>query len=143
MIDTRMSQDSRVVQKDINQLTEKANRIFLETDEMIFKNAKKDEQSRRAYKLLASLHETCENIIKIVEGTGHNLRESRELEEQIEAEQKKNMAESLGRISNDLKMIKKENKGMLETLKSWVGGLVTLTQSDVDIVLTVLCVLYI
>lgn len=65
----KVLQDTRVVQKDINQLTEKTNRIFVETDELIFKNAKKDEQSRQAYKLLAALQNTCESIIKTVEGT--------------------------------------------------------------------------
>lgn len=55
-----------------------------------------------------------------LEGTGSVLREIRELEEQVEAEQKKNMEKNLSRITNDLKMIKTENQGMIQSLKSWI-----------------------
>jgi hypothetical protein len=38
--------DTRAVQKDIAQLGEKSARIYAETEDMIFKNAKKDEVRR-------------------------------------------------------------------------------------------------
>ena len=49
--------DTRVVQKEINQLGGKLDRVFTTTDEQIFKDARKDEARRAAYKLLASLRE--------------------------------------------------------------------------------------
>ncbi len=49
--------DTRVVQKDINALAEKLERTFFVTDELVFRDAKKDENARTAYKQLASLHE--------------------------------------------------------------------------------------
>ena len=49
--------DTRVVQKEINQLSGKLDRLFTVTDEQVFKDAKKDEARRAAYKLLASLRE--------------------------------------------------------------------------------------
>jgi len=49
--------DTRVVQKEINGLTGKLDRIFTVTDEQVYKNARKDEARRAAYKLLASLRE--------------------------------------------------------------------------------------
>ncbi len=49
--------DTRMVQKEINQLTGKLDRIFTITDEQVYKDARKDEARRSAYKLLASLRE--------------------------------------------------------------------------------------
>ena len=49
--------DTRMVQKEINQLAGKLERVFTATDEQVFKDAKKDEARRLAYKLLASLRE--------------------------------------------------------------------------------------
>lgn len=47
--------DTRMVQKEINHLEGKLDRVFTKTDEQIYKDAKKDEARRVAYKLLASL----------------------------------------------------------------------------------------
>ena len=49
--------DTRLVQKEINQLTGKLDRVFTVTDEQIFRDARKDEARRKAYKLLANLRE--------------------------------------------------------------------------------------
>lgn len=113
----RVLQDTRILQKDIAQLSEKLGRVFGETDELIFANAKKDEASRQAYKHLANLHSTCNDLLQGVENTGAILREIRELEEQIEAEETKNMKDNLKRIAADLKTIKKENAGLVAELK--------------------------
>ena len=49
--------DTRMVQKEINQLSGKLERIFTVTDEQVYRDARKDEARRAAYKLLASLRE--------------------------------------------------------------------------------------
>ena len=49
--------DTRLVQKEINQLSGKLERIFAVTDEQVYKDARKDEARRTAYKLLASLRD--------------------------------------------------------------------------------------
>ena len=49
--------DTRQVQKEINQLSGKLERIFTITDEQVYRDARKDEARRTAYKLLASLRE--------------------------------------------------------------------------------------
>ena len=49
--------DTRMVQKEINQLSGKLERIFTITDEQVYRDARKDEARRAAYKLLASLRE--------------------------------------------------------------------------------------
>ena len=45
------------VQKEINQLAGKLDRVFTMTDELVYKDARKDEARRQAYKILAGLRE--------------------------------------------------------------------------------------
>lgn len=55
--------DMRMVQKEINSLTGRLERVFTVTDEQVYKDARKDEARRTAYKLLASLREVSEKLI--------------------------------------------------------------------------------
>ena len=61
--------DTRIVQKEINGLTGKLDRVFTVTDEQVYKDARKDEARRTAYKLLASLREVCTTVCV---GVTHN-----------------------------------------------------------------------
>ncbi|GIY14863.1 coiled-coil domain-containing protein 22 homolog [Caerostris darwini] len=109
--------DTRNVQKEINKLSGKLERTFTVTDELIFKDAKKDEAIRRAYKYLAALHENCNQLVLIVEETGAIVREIRELEDQIEQENQKKVAATLERITSDYKQMQQENASLLAQLK--------------------------
>lgn len=75
--------DTREIQKEINMLTGKLERSFTVVDELIFRDAKTSEASRKAYKLLATLHSDCSELVTLVEETGTTLREIRDLEEQV------------------------------------------------------------
>lgn len=48
-----------------------------------FQDAKRDETARKAYKLLATLHSDCSELVQMVEETGAIVREIRDLEEQV------------------------------------------------------------
>ncbi|XP_064637676.1 coiled-coil domain-containing protein 22 homolog [Lineus longissimus] len=109
--------DTRAIQKEINQLSGKLDRTFTVTDELIFRDAKKDESVRKAYKYLAALHENCNSLIKTVEETGSILREIRELEDQIENESNDKIFANLEKITSDYQQMKKENTAMLAKLK--------------------------
>ncbi|XP_023218766.1 coiled-coil domain-containing protein 22 homolog [Centruroides sculpturatus] len=109
--------DTKVVQKEINQLAGKLDRTFTVTDELIFKDAKKDEGVRRAYKHLAALHENCSQLMQTVEETGAIMREIRDLEDQIEQESQKKVAANLERITADYKQMKQENETLMSQLK--------------------------
>jgi len=54
--------DTNSVQKEINQLSGVLDRTFAVTDELIFRDAKRDENVRKSYKLLAALHEVSTGI---------------------------------------------------------------------------------
>lgn len=47
----KILRDTREVQKDINTVTGKLERQFTVTDDLLFSHAKRDEQTKRAYKL--------------------------------------------------------------------------------------------
>ncbi|KAK7789358.1 hypothetical protein R5R35_010313 [Gryllus longicercus] len=110
--------DTRELQKEINNLTGRLDRSFTDADERIFRDAKKDEVARRAYKLLATLHSDCSELVQMVEETGATVREIRDLEEQIEIESAKNVGANLERVSADLKQMKQENAALTAQLKS-------------------------
>lgn len=109
--------DTRNVQKEINKLSGKLDRTFTVTDELIFRDAKKDEAIRRAYKYLAALHENCSQLIQIVEETGSIVREIRELEDQIDQENQKQVSATLERITSDYKQMQQENASLMAQLK--------------------------
>lgn len=64
--------------------------------------------SRKAYKLLAALHNDCGEIIQAITEMGVIERESRNLQEQIDIEVSKATGVSLERVNADIQNIKKE-----------------------------------
>ncbi|KAJ6654550.1 hypothetical protein lerEdw1_006857 [Lerista edwardsae] len=132
---TKILSDTKGLQKEINALTGKLDRTFAVTDELVFKDAKRDEAVRKAYKYLAALHENCSQLIQTIEDTGTILREIRDLEEQrngfpwkrlsgeaptnndaesphsaaIESETSKKTLSNLERILSDYRAMKQEN----------------------------------
>uniref|UniRef100_A0A8C3AHI7 Coiled-coil domain-containing protein 22 n=1 Tax=Cyclopterus lumpus TaxID=8103 RepID=A0A8C3AHI7_CYCLU len=109
---TKILSDTKELQKEINSLTGKLDRTFAVTDELVFKDAKKDESVRKSYKYLAALHENCNQLIQTIEDTGTILREIRDLEEQIETENVSKTVANLERIQDDYKAIRQENSAL-------------------------------
>ncbi|CAF2471066.1 unnamed protein product [Rotaria sp. Silwood2] len=104
--------ETRVLQKDLNRLTEKLERTFQVTDSQLFKDAKTDECARRSYKMLVAFHSDCDAIYKIVEEIGVIIREIRELEDQIEVESQKNMTTNLETLIGEYKKIRDDNTAL-------------------------------
>ncbi|XP_011498353.1 PREDICTED: coiled-coil domain-containing protein 22 homolog [Ceratosolen solmsi marchali] len=100
--------DTREMQKEINVLTGRLERSFTVVDELIFRDARTNETSKKAYKLLATLHSDCNEIVSLVEETGAIVREIRDLEEQIDSESTKNIGANLERITADLNQMRQE-----------------------------------
>ncbi|EFN80618.1 coiled-coil domain-containing protein 22 homolog [Harpegnathos saltator] len=110
--------DTREIQKEINMLTGRVERSFTVVDELIFRDARTNEASRKAYKLLATLHSDCNELVSLVEETGATIREIRDLEEQIDTESTKNVGANLERITADLKQMKQETAALTAQLQS-------------------------
>lgn len=75
----------------------------------IFQDAKKDDQAKKAYKLLALLHSECNTIVTLVNDTGILSREIVDLEDHIKVEKMKQTEETLKRIQNDLSKMQEEH----------------------------------
>ncbi|CAH6780436.1 coiled-coil domain-containing protein 22 [Phodopus roborovskii] len=110
---TKILSDTKELQKEINSLSGKLDRTFAVTDELVFKDAKKDDAVRKAYKYLAALHENCSQLIQTIEDTGTIMREIRDLEEQIETEMGKKTLSNLEKICEDYRALRQENAGLL------------------------------
>ncbi|CAL8280793.1 unnamed protein product [Boreogadus saida] len=114
---TKILSDTKELQKEINNLTGKLDRTFAVTDELVFKDAKKDESVRKSYKYLAALHENCSQLIQTIEDTGTILREIRDLEEQIETESGNKTVANLERILADYKAVREENSALASKVR--------------------------
>ncbi|XP_004588055.2 coiled-coil domain-containing protein 22 [Ochotona princeps] len=114
---TKILSDTKELQKEINSLSGKLDRTFAVTDELVFKDAKKDDAARKAYKYLAALHENCSQLIQTIEDTGSIMREVRDLEEQIETEMGKKTLSNLEKIQEDYRALRQENANLLGRIR--------------------------
>uniref|UniRef100_A0A2A4JFL2 Coiled-coil domain-containing protein 22 homolog n=1 Tax=Heliothis virescens TaxID=7102 RepID=A0A2A4JFL2_HELVI len=100
--------DTRQLQKEINSLEGQLDRCFSIADETLFRDAKKDDQAKKAYKLLALLHSECNTIVSLVNDTGTLARDIVDLEENIQTETAKRTEDTLRKIQLDLAKIQEE-----------------------------------
>ena len=110
----RIIEDTKEISKSVNTLEGKLERSFALADELVFKDAKKDEAVRRAYKLLAALHETCGSLIGVVDGIGTTVRGCRDKEDELEKEKQLEMEANLEKITADLESMKRENASLMK-----------------------------
>ncbi|XP_054084798.1 coiled-coil domain-containing protein 22 homolog [Zeugodacus cucurbitae] len=94
--------DTRDLQKQLNSLSAQLQRQFCYTDDLLFQTAKHDVHSKVAYKLLATLHSTCNELVELVTKTGNVTNISREIEVQIDREKTKNVTARLQQITEDI-----------------------------------------
>ncbi|XP_059012140.1 LOW QUALITY PROTEIN: coiled-coil domain-containing protein 22-like [Mustela lutreola] len=110
---TKILSDTKELQKEISSLSGKLDRTFTVTDELVFKDAKKDDAVQKAYKYLAALHENCSQLIQTAEDAGTIMWEAGDLEEQIETEMGKKTLRNLEKIREDYQALRQENAGLL------------------------------
>ncbi|BES98894.1 coiled-coil domain-containing protein 22 homolog [Nesidiocoris tenuis] len=113
----KILRDTIDLQRKTNSLFGTIDRLFTVVDETIFRNAKKDEHSKKAYKHLATLHTDCSDIVRMVVETGVIEREIRDLQEQVDHESFKQTADNVARISADMRLLKQENVTLERQLK--------------------------
>ncbi|XP_063636280.1 coiled-coil domain-containing protein 22 [Cydia splendana] len=101
--------DTRELQKEINTLEGQLDRCFAIADETLFKDAKKDDQAKKAYKLLALLHSECNTIVSLVNDTGTFARDIVDIEDNIKTEKAKRTEDTLEKIHLDLNRMQEEH----------------------------------
>jgi hypothetical protein len=110
--------ETKSLQKEINQLSGKLERIFNANDELLFKDAKKDEANKKVYKLFIGINDNYEQLINTIEESSHIDREIRDLEDQITSESQNKVDENLSAALNDYKQIKEENEQLIAKIRS-------------------------
>ncbi|XP_028037583.1 coiled-coil domain-containing protein 22 homolog [Bombyx mandarina] len=104
----KILEDTRQLQKEINILEGQLERSFSVADETLFRDAKKDDQAKKAYKLLALLHSECKTIVSLVNDIGSLQRDIVDLEENVKTETAKRTEDTLEKIKFDIAKIKEE-----------------------------------
>lgn len=66
---------------------------------------KKDEYSKKVYKLLITLHSEFSELIDFVENTGSIQREIRDLDDLINFERQQNVQQKLDQIMKDMEIV--------------------------------------
>ncbi|XP_059060177.1 coiled-coil domain-containing protein 22 isoform X2 [Achroia grisella] len=105
----KILEDTRQLQKEINSLEGQLDRCFTIADETLFRDAKKDDQAKKAYKLLALLHSECNTIVSLVNDTGSLARDIVDLEDNIKNENAKRTEDILKKVNLDLTQMQKES----------------------------------
>ncbi|CAD7087154.1 unnamed protein product [Hermetia illucens] len=113
----KVLRDTRELQKEINNINGQLDRQFTVTDDLLYKTARRDEHSKKIYKLLATLHSDCSDLVTLVQETGAVLREMRDVEDQIENEKSRNIAKNLEKITSDLKEMEKDSKNLQDKIR--------------------------
>lgn len=108
--------ETRNIQKEINQLIGKLERVFASTDELIYKDAKKDETTKMVYKLFISINENYDQLIQTIEESSHIERDNRDLEDQVNSESQNKIVDNMEMVLKDYKQIKEENEALKQSL---------------------------
>lgn len=125
----KILEDVRVVQREINLVSEKSKRSFAVADELIFsaanvtdKKGQKDPAATKSYRLLVELRQGFDRLVQVVEEMGRAKNDIRALTSQIEALEARNTGLSMEKIKADLDAVNAENKQLAAHLQSLEGG---------------------
>jgi len=110
----RIASDTREVRREVNGAAEALGRAYALVDETVFRDARRDEAAREAYRLLAALHASFAALFAAVEETGRASRALRELEREAEALQR--APPDLPRVQADLLRAAEENRALAAQL---------------------------
>ena len=110
--------ETKVVQKEINSFNGKIERSFIETDEIIFHDAKQNDQCRKAYKLLANLQSEFNALVRALDDVGTINRELRDIEDLLQREKEKNTPQLILKVSKDLDAVVSENDRYIAAIKA-------------------------
>ena len=109
--------ETRTLQKEINQLSGKLSRVFNANDELLFRDAKRDEVAKRSYKLFVSINEAYDKLIESLETASQLERQIFDLEDQCATEKQNKVTENMQQVLVDLRQVKDENDKLMAKIK--------------------------
>lgn len=98
------------MQREINSAQEMLARAFVLVDELVFREAKRDELSKEVYRVLSSIHKGFGDLTRKVEETGKLARSARDQERKMEEFAKQPL--DLRRIAADTEAVARENAAL-------------------------------
>ncbi|VDP05189.1 unnamed protein product [Soboliphyme baturini] len=104
--------DIKLLQKDINLISGKLERTFVETENRLLKYPDTDQFKN----LITSTHEQCARIIRIIEDNYHIRRDNKDLEDQILLEKSRLNKEAAEKLYRDYKELCLENQALAAQL---------------------------
>ncbi|KAI6690770.1 hypothetical protein NL676_027598 [Syzygium grande] len=111
----RILKETRMLQLEINSIQERLHRTYAVLDETVFREAKKDQVGRQAYRLLTSIHESFEQIFEKILSADRVQREIAENEKKLAAMDSRSL--NIERLQADLDAIIKENEHLEQCLE--------------------------
>ncbi|GLT79535.1 hypothetical protein SLA2020_510200 [Shorea laevis] len=107
---------TRELQLESNSIQERLHRTYAVLDEIVFREAKKDQVGRQAYRLLTSIHESFEQISEKILATDRVRREIADLEKKLSAMACQSV--NVDKLQADLDAIRKENEYLEQQLST-------------------------
>ncbi|KAL9444739.1 hypothetical protein AB3S75_017846 [Citrus x aurantiifolia] len=104
----RILKETRELQLESNSIQERLHRTWAVVDDMIFREAKKDQVGRQAYRLLTSIHESFEQVSEKILATDRVRREIAEYEKKLAAVASRSL--NVDKLQADVDVIMKENE---------------------------------
>ncbi|XP_030549328.1 coiled-coil domain-containing protein 22 homolog isoform X4 [Rhodamnia argentea] len=111
----RILKETRELQLESNSVQERLHRTYAVLDETVFREAKKDQVGRQAYRLLTSIHESFEQIFEKILSANRVQREIAENEKKLAFMASRSL--NIERLQADLDAIIKENERLEQCLE--------------------------
>lgn len=105
-------EDTKRLGKELNTTTESLSRSFSVTEEIVYKDARKDADHAEVYKQYVALHRTFEQIVSAIEQAGLAVNALRDIQQQIDVLSLKNISENAARLEKDLAQVRNENASL-------------------------------
>jgi len=111
--------DTKIVQKEINALSDTLSRSFSDTEQLIFDEVEKekDKATTDSYKCLARLDQTIKEMIELISKTGGTQNQTLQLSDKINKLETRTTTLNLERINSELSKVKEENETLVKLLQ--------------------------
>jgi len=111
--------DTKIVQKEINALSDTLSRSFADTEQLIFDEVEKekDKATTDSYKCLAKLDTTVKEMVDLISKTGSTQNQTLQLSEKINKLETRTTSLNIERINADLAQVKEENEELIKFLQ--------------------------
>lgn len=103
----RILKETRELQLESNSVQERLNRIHAVVDETVFREAKKDQVGRQAYRILTNIHDSFEQIAENLLATDRARREVTDYEGKLATMASRSV--DIDKLKADLDTIRREN----------------------------------